>query len=216
MIQTQSVDLCFPLEGKMIHGDSAYWVYAALSELIPELHNDADVGIHAIKGKPGRDRRLTLTSQSKLVLRVPQSQLMRYLALAGQRLQLGEHSIQLQGGFLRQLVPASRLYSRLTTIRGFVDPENFQDAAQRQLRELGIQGQVLLVPQPEIAAINQGKATGSRSPFLRRTVQIKGKQIVGFALRVQDLTAEESLLLQERGLGGRRHFGCGLFVEDRS
>lgn len=215
MTQTRSVDLCFPLKGEVVHADSSYWVYAALSELIPELHDDSEIGIHAIKGTPRRDRRLNLTQQSKLVLRVPQNQLIRYLALAGQRLQLGDYSVTLQGGYLRQLVPAARLYSRLTIIKGFMEPEGFLEAAQRQLKEMGIQGQALLVPQLEIAASNEGKTSGTHSPFLRRTLQIKGSQIVGFALRVQDLTADESILLQEKGLGGKRHFGCGLFLPER-
>jgi len=29
---------------------------------------------------------------------------------------------------------------------------------------------------------------------------------------IEGLTAEESLTVQEHGLGGRRHMGCGLFV----
>jgi len=49
---------------------------------------------------------------------------------------------------------------------------------------------------------------------VRRTVRIHDREVVGFALRVQDLTAEESLHLQEHGLGGRRLFGCGIFVPD--
>ena len=41
------------------------------------------------------------------------------------------------------------------------------------------------------------------------------KEIVGFALRVEELTAEESIRLQEKGIGGRRRFGCGIFVPER-
>jgi hypothetical protein len=32
---------------------------------------------------------------------------------------------------------------------------------------------------------------------------------------VDYLTATESILLQEHGLGGRRHMGCGIFVPMR-
>jgi CRISPR-associated protein Cas6 len=47
---------------------------------------------------------------------------------------------------------------------------------------------------------------------IRRTLGIHGKQIVGFAVRVDGLSSEDSLTLQARGLGGRRRFGCGAFV----
>jgi hypothetical protein len=29
---------------------------------------------------------------------------------------------------------------------------------------------------------------------------------------IEGLTAEESLTIQEKGIGGRRHMGCGVFV----
>ena len=95
------------------------------------------------------------------------------------------------------------------------EAESFLAAAQRQLAELEIQAQAGLVYQPQIVAENQGKQTGSRSLFLRRTLKIKDKQVVGFALQVEGLSAEESIRLQEKGLGGRRHFGCGLFTPDQ-
>ncbi len=45
----------------------------------------------------------------------------------------------------------------------------------------------------------------------RRTFQVHGKQVVGYSLLVTELTARESILLQEKGLGGRRKMGCGFF-----
>jgi CRISPR-associated protein Cas6 len=45
----------------------------------------------------------------------------------------------------------------------------------------------------------------------RRTLRIKDKEVVGYEVLVEALTAEESLNLQEHGLGGRRHMGCGIF-----
>jgi len=35
---------------------------------------------------------------------------------------------------------------------------------------------------------------------------------VGYAVRVSGLSDEDSLKLQERGLGGKRRMGCGVFV----
>ena len=49
----------------------------------------------------------------------------------------------------------------------------------------------------------------------RRIVHIKGKKIVGYPLIVQGLTADESIRLQEQGLGGRTRIGCGFFVPYR-
>ena len=45
----------------------------------------------------------------------------------------------------------------------------------------------------------------------RRVVRVKGVAIVGYALIVAELSAADSLKLQESGLGGRTHLGCGYF-----
>ena len=46
-------------------------------------------------------------------------------------------------------------------------------------------------------------------------VRVKGQKIVGYALVVSGLDADESVRLQERGLGGRTHMGCGFFLPAR-
>jgi len=45
----------------------------------------------------------------------------------------------------------------------------------------------------------------------RKTFRVHGKQVVGYALLVSELNAEEAIKLQENGLGGRRKMGCGFF-----
>ena len=46
----------------------------------------------------------------------------------------------------------------------------------------------------------------------RRTLRIKDKEVVGYEMLVETLSANESLALQEHGLGGRRQMGAGVFV----
>jgi hypothetical protein len=45
-----------------------------------------------------------------------------------------------------------------------------------------------------------------------RTIAIHGAQVLGFEVLARNLTPELSLALQDKGVGGRRAFGCGLFV----
>jgi len=100
-------------------------------------------------------------------------------------------------------------------VKGFMEPEPFLQAIQRQLDSMEVKGRPFLVEQAEVAEANCAASKGSRSPVLRRTVRIRDKEIVGFALRVEELSAQESVLLQARGIGGRRRFGCGIFVPVR-
>ncbi len=208
------VDVCFRVLGGPIPSDHAYALYSAIARLLPALHGDKEVGIHAINGRNTGDRLLALTGTSRLTLRIAYDRIGDVLPLAGKALALDGHTIQVGIPATRALVPGARLYSRLVVIKGFTEPQPFLEAVGRQLVEMGIRGKPSLVDTASTAASNQGRSGGTRSPFLRRTFCIHDKNIVGFAVRVEELTAAESIMLQEQGLGGRRRFGCGVFVAD--
>ena len=74
---------------------------------------------------------------------------------------------------------------------------------RKQLEDRGVHGE------PQLLAHRAGARQGQP---LRRVIRIKGETHVGYAMLVEGLTAEESIVLQERGLGGRRLMGCGLFL----
>ncbi len=95
----------------------------------------------------------------------------------------------------RALRPAATLYARLVTIKGFMDPEAFLGAAGRQLQGMDV-----------TADLDVGE---------RRTLRVKDKQVVGFEVTALGLHAEDSVRLQEIGIGGRRRMGCGVFVPMR-
>ena len=99
-------------------------------------------------------------------------------------------------------IPAPALRSRLVTIKivgadkdpSLLTEPNFQTAVHKQLSALGVS--------------DQAELTLSK----RRTFRIKRKEVIGYETIIEGLTAEESIRLQEAGLGGRRHMGCGVFV----
>jgi CRISPR-associated protein Cas6 len=208
------IDLSFQITGTEIPADHGYALFAAISRLVPAVHGDEGIGVHPISGRLVGNRRMSLTERSRLTIRVDTTRVAELLPLAGQSLDLNGARIRVGVPHTHSLVPAARLYSRLVVIKGFLEPDGFLEAACRQLHELEVHGEASLVPQPEAVVANTA-SSGSRSPFIRRTLRIRDKEIVGFALRVQGLTAEESIRLQEHGLGGRRRFGCGLFMPDR-
>jgi CRISPR-associated endonuclease/helicase Cas3 len=105
------------------------------------------------------------------------------------------------------LHPAPSLIARTVAIKKATEATSFLEAARKQLGELGIGGR-LRVPE------HAGKS-GEREP-IRRVLRVKDVRIVCFPLLVEGLRPEESLRLQEVGLGGRRHLGCGVFLPARS
>ena len=193
------IDLCFRLQGDTIPLDHAYPLFSALSDVIPELHEDREVGIHSIRGQ-AVDGRLKLTNRSILALRVPEELRDRYSVLSGQSIWIDNASVDLVFFQARPLVPRANLFSPLVIIKGFTEPEPFRDAVQRQLTGNCIEGRAYLVP-----------SKNQQYQFARQVIRIHDKIVVGFAVELAMLSAEDSIRVQEMGIGGRRHFGCGLF-----
>lgn len=198
------VDLSFRLIGQStIPSDHGYHLYAAVSRILPVTHEPNGMGVHPIRGRQIGGRQIQLADFSRLTIRTEADHISRWLPLAGKQLNVAGHSIRVGVPEVRNLTPAVALRSRLVTIKvssdrgkppAPPDAESFHTAALRQLVSLGIS---------DVASLTLGK---------RRTLRIKDKEVVGYEVLASELTAEESLTLQERGLGGRRHMGCGVFV----
>mgnify|MGYP005863670411 CR=1 FL=1 len=198
------VDLSFPVIGRQLPIDHGYALYGAICRALgPLLHDRDAVGIVPIPGLRATPATLSISERSRLRIRTPAEHIPALLALAGKPLEIDGHRIRLGAPQTFALTPAASLAARLVTIKGFREPEPFLEAARRQLDALSIRGK------PSIPLRRTGVHAGKP---LRRILRIKDKKVVGFAMVVSELAAEESLTLQERGLGGRRHMGCGLFV----
>lgn len=209
------IDVEFRLRGREIPVDHGYRLCSAIARIIPQIHGDRAVGIHAINGSYIGDRMQKVSERSCLRMRIHSDQIDGILPLIGQTLSLGNHTVTVGAPTIRPLVPSVRLYSRLVIIKGFTEPEPFLGATLRQLESLDVKGRPCLVPVSEDLDENSIQIEQDKPRFLRRTLRIHDKEIVGFALHVDELTAEESILLQEKGIGGRRRFGCGVFIADR-
>jgi CRISPR-associated protein Cas6 len=209
-----SVDLRFRLTGGPIPSDHGYLLASAISRFLPALHANTDIAIHNIYGRNTGDRRLALTPYSCLAIRVTSNHISELLPLSGSVLRIAGDVVHVGAPAVHTLIPAAGLHSRLVVIKGFEEPEPFLEAATKQLKTISLLAQASLVSQPLVVASNVDKTGGSHSPYTRRTIRIHDKNVVGFAMRVFQLTAEESITLQEHGLGGRQRFGCGIFVPD--
>jgi len=209
------VDVQFNIQGNNLPADHGYHLFSSIAKLIPEVHDNEEIGVFSIPGQLNGNRIINLNEKSCLTLRIPAEMIKLFLSLSGKTLNVDGYNIIVGVPHTKALIPAARLYSRIVIIKGFMDPEGFIGAVKRQLEEMEIKGLPFLVEQNQVAERNKDKTVGTKSPYLRRTIKVRDKNIVGFALRVVDLTAEESIKLQECGIGGRRRFGCGIFIPDR-
>lgn len=208
-----SVELSFPLMGDSVPIDSGYWLSAGLKncleglgkdESVAHFLNDRTIGLHLLVRKTPFGE-ADLSRDSALRIRLAPTLIPILLPLAGRRLRVGPKTIQLGVPSVHGLTPATNLFARLATIKGFEEPGEFLAAAVRQLNDNGLaDGVVIRLAQHPI-----GPHAGEP---IRRVLHIRDKTIVGFAVEAQCATAKDSLRLQSIGLGGRRHFGAGVFI----
>lgn len=193
------VELRFSVRGSTLPADHVYAQFAALVQLEPAIRQQSDLSILSIAGFGDRQGQILLTPQSCMRIRVPVSKIPLVYCFAGKHIKLGKHEIQLGIPEISGLRPAKSLQARIVTIKGYVEPEAFIEAAKRQLDNLGIIGEI------SIPIDRNGNP-------LRKTIKIQRFTVVGFTTKITGLNEEDSLTLQQVGLGGKRHMGCGYFL----
>jgi len=203
------IDLAFPLMSvEPIPADHGYPLYSALSRLLPDVHKANGIAVHPIRGTQIGNRQLNLNDRSRLALRTDTDSIGELIQLAGKQMNIAGSGVRIGVPQVWALRPATALRSRLVIIKVKDAPtaadlteDIFTAALRRQLDSLGVSSEARIT-------IPMCRAGTPR----RRTLRIKDKEIVGYEVILEGLTAEESLNIQERGLGGRRHMGCGVFA----
>ncbi len=188
----QRVDVAFPLAGERVPQDHGYALFGALCGVLGDLHGAEWLAVHPIRGTPLNDGTLALRRHNLgLWMRLDPAQLPRVLPLAGKSIAVGGHEVLVGTSRVFALSPAASLASRAVVIKGFMDEEPFVGAVKRQLDALGVSAT------PKVGR--------------RRVLTISGDRVVGFGLRLDGLSDEDSLKVQRAGVGGRQRFGCGVF-----
>ncbi len=189
------VDLSFHISGvQPLWSDHGYSLYGAISRVLPQIHEPNEIAVLPISGQQIGGRQMQLTRSSRLTLRVASSDIASWLGLAGKTLEIGGARVQIGVPEIHAIIPATALRSRLVTTKNCQDQTRFEAELHRQMKALGLNDQVIV------------------TIIKRRTVRIHDKEVVGYEVVLEGLSAEESISIQTAGLGGRRHMGCGIFV----
>jgi CRISPR-associated endonuclease/helicase Cas3 len=209
-----TIDLSFRISGETVPLDHGYLLYSSLSKMDADLHEAQWLGIHPINGTPAGQGRLGLTQWSRLRFRIPADNISKLIALAGKRLALRDggrrSSLTLGVPEVHLLKPAANLFAHYVTIKlsetektnQLPNREMFSDAIKAQLERITVRGDVW---------IDAARDFHDRE-YSRRVIRIKQKVIICYSVYVRNLSEEDSLRLQEIGVGGRRRMGCGLFI----
>jgi len=196
------VQLNFPVRGTYLPADHSYGLFAASVNLVPQIRSSQQISILSIPGIPDIPGRILLTKQSCLRIRVSVSQIPLVYKLATKKITIGIHEIYIGIPKIYVPKPTATLRSRIVTVKGYTKPKGFLEAVQRQLHNLGISGTA------SIPNNQEGHPA-------RKTIKIQRFTIIGFTTEITNLSDADSLLLQAKGLGGKRHMGCGIFLPKR-
>lgn len=202
------VDLLFTLDCRQLPVDHAYGLATALLRVCPWMATEPGLAIHSIhvagsqngwqRPAHGTEHRLQVSRRTKLTIRAPRARVAELLAaLPGTRLQVGDCPLTLGAGKVKSLSKETTLFARhLAADPGappVADESAFLQAAATTLAALGIRVRKALCGKTAALATPQG-AIPTRS------------------LMLADLSAAESIRIQQLGLGPHRLLGCGIFI----
>ncbi len=194
-------DLVFRLNGKSIDVDHAHALAKALREHLDDAIC-ARIGVHGVRmassgngwNRPeGAGAELPLSRRARLDIRVPRELVGAVMSLSSRRLSLGSRQLEIGSATLRPLSTHGTLHARAISCDRRQSEDEFLRQVAGELRAMDIDvSRMLCGRSGEIR-------TGGESLFTR-------------ALMVADLKPREAVRLQQRGIGGERLLGCGLFL----
>jgi CRISPR-associated protein Cas6 len=196
------VDLVFQIECRQLPLDHAYALSQALCARLPWFAEEG--GLHLLHGaasgngweRPqGEDAMIHLSRRTRLILRLAQSRVDETsAALCGETLTIDGHALQISTASVKPLSKTTVLFARHVLMSFTPQTEEaFEHAVLAQLGQAGLHCRKILCGRSSILNIPPQK-WHTRS------------------LMLADLSLEDALQLQQKGLGEGRALGCGLFV----
>lgn len=193
--QEMAVDVVFALDAQALARDHAQALQQALCAQWPWLSADPGAGIHPIKLVPGNQEPALLSRRARLLLRVAARRVDELLARPALELLVAGQRVRLGAAHMRELQPHATLYAYKVAADS-ADEVSFVAALAPELAQLGIGSEPVC-----------GK---------HQSMALAGRVQHTFSLMLHGLSAQQSLRLQQYGLGPQRLLGCGVFVPHKS
>lgn len=196
------VDVVYSIQCRALPVDHAYALSQAIAHALPWFAAEENAGLHPIHVadsgngwmRPDRaDALLCLSRRTKLMLRLPKHRIEDARKLSGQTLDVAGHSLRVDKPTVKPLSAITTLFSRYNVFRDGMDENDFLRDAVALLRVMGIGPKKMLCGR-EWNIVTPGRVIRTRS------------------LMLAELSVEESVKLQQQGLGAERKLGCGLFI----
>lgn len=201
------IDLSFKVTCKQIKLDHAWALTDAVSELLPWFKDEPQSAIHHIyipqsgngwiRSDDFTDEIIQLSRRTRLKLRIPSHRLQETLTLSGKTISVDGHKLTFGQAEQYLLSTLTTIVARHVHIPGTDNDEQaFLQAVSSEIKAMDIKVRKMLC----------GKSHQLKTP----DGIIKTR-----SLMVADITPEESIRLQENGVGKFYSYGCGVFIPQK-
>jgi CRISPR-associated protein Cas6 len=198
------VDVLFSIECRQLPVDHAYALSDALTRVCPWMAHEPGLAVHAVhvagsqngweRPAHGTANHIQLSRRTKLTIRTPKSRVDSLLdALTGSRISVADCPLTIGEGKVRPLSKETTLFARYLVTSPAEDETAFLQAAAEALARMDIRVRKALC--------------GKHTPL-----STGDGEILTRSLMLADLSTDESIRLQQQGLGPRRLMGCGIFI----
>ena len=197
------VDVIYNINCKCIPLEHAHALSEALQQALPWLREEETAGIHQVYGAEsgnGWERPdtevLYLSRRQKLMLRLPKTRLDEAKSLSGQTLDIAGYPLEVGELATRKLSDLPTLFARHVLGEAEQGEDEFMAQAVAQLNAMGIRVKKMMCGK-------EGR------------IELPDTTLYTRSLMLADLEMQESVMLQEVGLGPGRKLGCGLFLPQK-
>ena len=196
------VDVSFKVQCKQLPLDHAYALSKTIQKELPWIFDEPQAGIHLIHGaesgngwiRPQEPNALMcLSRRTRFMLRLPKHRLLDAERIADKVLDVDGYELILSKPRQKSLSPLTTIFSRYIITDYIEDEEAFLNQAAEMLRKQGIRVKKMI-------------------SGLAHVLRMPGQNLNTRSLMIDDLEIEESIYLQQHGLGEGRKVGCGLFL----
>jgi CRISPR-associated protein Cas6 len=197
------VDVSYRIKCKQLPLDHAHTLSQALQDALPWLKDEAQAGIHLIhvaesgngwmRPENKESEVLNVSRRTRMYIRIPKHRFEDAEELSGQTLDIDGFTIEVGQANIKPLVNSSTIFSRYLPALPDESEEQFMQRYVELLKAAGIGIRKLMCGRENEFDMPEG-------PVFTRS------------LMLAELNFDDSIKLQQQGLGDRMKQGFGLFI----
>ena len=201
---SKMIDVTFRIDCKTLPYDHAYALSNEITKNMPWLLEDNLTGIHTLHGPESGNgwvrsekEEIFLSKRTRLVLRIPRIDIEKAKELENISVNVLGNTIKIGKSNTKTFLVVRDLISRFVLCDENETEEDFLLGVKKELFSHGV--------------MIKKAICGKEKSFI-----INGKNRFTRSLMIADLSKENSVLLQDTGVGSGRIFGCGIFLPHKS